>query len=660
MPNIVKGGRMAGLVVYLCGPGRANEHTEPHLVGGDGLLLDVYKDAELNRQSALAIAGYLDKPRRISGTEITAPARDASGNVVGRKAAHVWHCSLALEPGEGPLADGQWQAISTDFMNEMGFTEIGSGRSAARWAAIHHGLTKAGGDHIHIAASLVREDGTKVSTHNDQLRAQKICNELERKYGLRVLLSRENGTGMPGLKPAEVQRAARLGLPEPERLTIARTVRACAAGARTEAEFVRACRQEGLLLRARFADGRSDVVVGYSVGLHPVGGERPLYYRGSGLAKDLALPRLREHWEISPDLATEAVAEWTAAKRGQRIRRQAPGKGGVSPRTWERQAAEVASLREQLRAVPADDRHTWAVVARQSAGVFAAWSRRTESEPGPLAATADALARSAQMHYRSPRPKYTPAPALSGTAVLLMQVAGTRNSVVADLVLVRQLANTMKAVHDAHVARGELKQALILENAAKGQLAQFMESLPQPAPGDPATAATVPGAGVVPSRAAALSGDEPLSAELQLASATVSSAVGSDEAAQWPSDPAWPALAARIADLADDGLDPIATVHAAYVMRDFGDAESAVQVMTWRIDRLVREGAAPVARAVHDPEISAALDALKAMSGSAPQRAVASSPPDESASPGADQPARVAAAGPQASTPSSTDTEIGD
>jgi len=39
MPNVVRGDRMAGLLVYLLGPGRANEHTEPHLVAGDAAML---------------------------------------------------------------------------------------------------------------------------------------------------------------------------------------------------------------------------------------------------------------------------------------------------------------------------------------------------------------------------------------------------------------------------------------------------------------------------------------------------------------------------------------------------------------------------------------------------------------------------------------------
>lgn len=277
-------------------------------MAGDDFLMTWYDDAVLHRDSALAIAAYLDRPRRAFGTEVTAPVKDKHGTVIGRKDAHVWHCSLALEPGEGPFTDALWRSVATNFASPMGFTQEDSGRSPARWAAVHHGLTKAGGDHIHIVASLVREDGTKVSTHMDQPRAQKVCNALEKKYGLRVLASRDSGTGMPGLKPAEVQRAARLGRPEAERLTIARTVRACAAAAADEAEFVRSCRREGLLVRARLAEGRGDVVVGYTVALRPVRGERPLYYGGNGLAKDLALPRRREQWPTSPQQATEAAA----------------------------------------------------------------------------------------------------------------------------------------------------------------------------------------------------------------------------------------------------------------------------------------------------------------------------------------------------------------
>ncbi|MDQ2760156.1 MAG: hypothetical protein M3Y17_06905 [Actinomycetota bacterium] len=84
----------------------------------------------------------------------------------------------------------------------------GEGKAACRWVALRHGISNAGNDHLHVVVPLVREDGTKASTWNDRPR---------------------------------------------ERLE--RTVRACAAAAGDEAEFVRRLRQGGLRVRPRFAAG---------------------------------------------------------------------------------------------------------------------------------------------------------------------------------------------------------------------------------------------------------------------------------------------------------------------------------------------------------------------------------------------------------------------
>lgn len=86
--------------------------------------------------------------------------------------------SLSLRAEEGDLTDQKWGEIAQDFMDEMGFTEA-SGRAPAQWVAIRHGHSKAGNDHIHIAASMVREDGTKWGSWRDFLRAQKVVRELE-------------------------------------------------------------------------------------------------------------------------------------------------------------------------------------------------------------------------------------------------------------------------------------------------------------------------------------------------------------------------------------------------------------------------------------------------------------------------------------------------
>jgi hypothetical protein len=79
IPDITQGDRMAGLMIYLAGPGRANEHEEPHLVARDSALMASHDDNELNRDAALDIANALDrahqfhKPKSTAATSSTAP-----------------------------------------------------------------------------------------------------------------------------------------------------------------------------------------------------------------------------------------------------------------------------------------------------------------------------------------------------------------------------------------------------------------------------------------------------------------------------------------------------------------------------------------------------------------------------------------------------------
>ena len=59
IPNITKGARMAGLLVYLVStdPARTrNVHEEPHLVAGDPAIMAWHSTDELDRDAALAIA----------------------------------------------------------------------------------------------------------------------------------------------------------------------------------------------------------------------------------------------------------------------------------------------------------------------------------------------------------------------------------------------------------------------------------------------------------------------------------------------------------------------------------------------------------------------------------------------------------------------------
>ena len=159
IPNITRGTRVVGLMTYLVKEGRANEHTEQHLVAGDHAIMARHGYAVLDVAAAREIGIALDTPRLAYGVDVTRQARiedPQTGELhTERVPADVWHCSLSLHADEGQLSDEQWGTIAQQFVDRMGFTEE-SGKAACRWVAVRHGLSKNGNDHVHIAVSLVR------------------------------------------------------------------------------------------------------------------------------------------------------------------------------------------------------------------------------------------------------------------------------------------------------------------------------------------------------------------------------------------------------------------------------------------------------------------------------------------------------------------------
>lgn len=469
MPNVVRGDRMTGLLTYLVGPGRSNEHEEPHLVAGDSPLMSWYDDAELSRESAVEIARHLDLPKRMYDTEVNG--------------GHVWHASLSLRADEGQLTDEQWGQIAEEFVREMWFDDHEGTKAPCRWVAVRHGVSKNGNDHIHIAVNLVREDGTKAPIHNDYYRAQQITRALETKHGLEELESVRQERATRGYDPAEREAQARSrarARHERERTTgdmkspawealsgddrrtkiaaelhtdqprylLSLRVRGAAAASQDEGEFVRRMRRVGLLVRPRFADGRTDVVTGYSVAARPTYGERPIWYGGGQMGRDLTLPRLRAEWPDTPTGASDAAKEWEAAYRGRRA--VAPGRETqeIDPEMWERQGKELQETVARLEQIPVEDRETWARVSRHSAGILAAWSNATEKTPGHLAVAAEALSRSAQTYRQPEREPKVNMQALAGTAMIVAAATRGGQGVVAQRAMIRQMLRLMGAIHD--------------------------------------------------------------------------------------------------------------------------------------------------------------------------------------------------------------------
>lgn len=473
-----------------------NAHTDPHLVAGDAAIMAWYDDGVLDKDDAAAIAKHLDQPRKAFGVEVR--VKDMVWDPLkkqrvfaGYKDASVWHCSLSLRAEEGALTDQQWGDIANDFVDAMGFTEA-SGKAQCRWAAINHGTSENGNHHIHIAVSLVREDGTKASTHGDYKLAQQTCRELESKYGLEELSSVHATRGYDRAEKATAVRDDR----EMHRSSLARKVRASASASATEAEFVRRARDTGLLLRPRYAKNTTDVIVGYSVAERPKPGERPIWFGGGTLASDLKLGALREEWMDFPHLATEAAAEWHAAARNKRkVSKTGPENAAPTADVWVQYTRNATALADQLRTIPRDDHATWAKAAREVSGAFAAWSYRLEATPGPLAATAAELSRTAQL--RAPRQHAKPValPSITGAAMLFM-AASSKNKTAAQTALMVQLINTAFAVYEMHAQSGRAREAQRIRAVVENQLAPFTATMPKAVPAgagqQPGEAAAVP------------------------------------------------------------------------------------------------------------------------------------------------------------------------
>lgn len=470
IPNVTKGSGMVGLLRYLVGPGKVNEHTDPHLVAGSEMLLVGYGETgHLSRQEATEIAAWIDSPRRMHGVEITVPNYESDPHtgekrVVGRKVQHVFHCSLSLPPGER-LGDERWGRVAEEFATAMGFT--GAGKAACRWTAVHHGSSKDGNDHVHFVASMVREDGTVWGgQHYDYADAQKACRALEIRHGLTVVQGPERGIGERGVKPAEAARAQAAGadLTVPQELAL--QVRAAATAASSEAEFVRRVRGAGVVVKPRYEKGSTTEVVGYSVALPTARtGGKWVPYGGGKLGRDLTLPELRKGWGAAKrETPAEAVAEWGAAHAGTPVVEPTGRETrGLRPSAAGTAAERLAMLNRRLATVPHGDREEWAQAARHGAGALAAVAVRDAGRTPGLANAARVLARSAQ----SMRPAAAPAPeGAMGAALVALARGGTG----VERQLVHELTRTAQAVAARHRSVGNVGEAERIATGVLGPL----------------------------------------------------------------------------------------------------------------------------------------------------------------------------------------------
>ncbi|OIK23999.1 relaxase/mobilization nuclease domain-containing protein [Streptomyces malaysiense] len=274
------GANTRGLLAYLYGPGRHDEHLDPHIVAGFAML--GMPDPGRDENATLTdLARHLDAPVRLRNSEF------------GRKVTdHVWHCPVRAAPEDRYLSDAEWAEIARGIVQAAGIAPAGDDL-ACRWIAVRHA-----DDHIHILATTVREDGRRPKLHDSGLRVGDACREIEKDYGLRQL-KKGDRTGARRPTQAEMHKAERLGWEQASPEWLQDRIRAAIPHVTGAEEFIAYLEADGVEVKTRC--GPSGDLLGYAVGrpgdLNENGEQ--IFHPGGKIAPDLSLPKIKTCLESS-------------------------------------------------------------------------------------------------------------------------------------------------------------------------------------------------------------------------------------------------------------------------------------------------------------------------------------------------------------------------
>jgi len=496
-----RGTRTRGLVEYLFGPGRAEEHTNQRIVAAwDEAWRGITHPDEVQR--ALLTA------------EVDAPVKRMPE--VAKPAEHVYHVSISNHGEDRNLSDEEWATVALAVADKLGLTGTDT-QPGARWFAVHHGAASGDRDHIHFVATLVREDGRGIYLNKDKLALREVAKEMAARFGLEVR-TREPGAGVRELSRPELAATLEAGeqrdqqpvapsrhsgeqqqqpdrggeggaVVEPvapvevPRRRLERAVRAAAAAASTEAQWLARLGELGVEVAPRWARG-GDRVVGYRVALAdaPTGqsGSKAVWFGGGKLAHDLTLPALRAGWTRdgdpvtawrratspapapAPDPAPVVVGQGhdhTGTPTSTRPGPEDLGKKFTAAESTLRGAGVTARL------VGGDGAEV-ARAARDTAGLLAAFAEHAPpADQRRLVAASAHLAQAGQVAHGQPRGARSPlSTGFAQVAVTILTAAS--GGTASTAVLLAQVARLTRTVAELHAVQHRVAAARDTARAA--------------------------------------------------------------------------------------------------------------------------------------------------------------------------------------------------
>ncbi|WP_282697814.1 mobilization protein [Streptomyces sp. CC208A] len=542
------GDRTIGLLAYLYGPGKREEHVDPHLVASfDGMAPDPGRDPNATLKD---LQQLLDQP-------VQALPKHA------RPAQHVWHTSVRTAPGDRVLSDEEWAEVARRIVAATGI-DPGDGQPGCRWAAVRHA-----DDHIHIVATLGCEDGSSPDDFRSGTRAQAEARLIEKEFGLHRVAP---GDGTAAQRPtsAERHKAERQGRERTAREELRETVRRAVAGAQGEEEFFDQLAAAGLLVKKRIAP--SGDLLGYKVALpddRNAEGE-PVYYPGARLAPDLSLPRIRERWSADPPHRDDIAAE-------------APRPAGPGTPAAARRRTATAAWQAVLVIEQGDDAVAAAHIAAAGEVLDALAKTSAAHTRRELREAAWAFERASRSHVRAVRGhdralRQAARDLVHGGPALGRGEDGATTAMAIDM-----LFFLITAAAHWHARKNHAQQAEAAHRAAEHLRTAYRAAAKHPL-------------AALHQRGRHLA--RPL---LQRHSAVVRRAIP-HLAEQVLAESGWHALAATLADAEAAGHDPAALLTDAAGRRELDTAEQVSDVLVWRLRRAAdlpadATGMSPVRRA---------------------------------------------------------------
>ncbi|MET8327495.1 mobilization protein [Streptomyces sp. NPDC005181] len=521
------GSNTRGLLAYLYGPGRHDEHLDPHLVAAFAML--GMPDPGRDENATLTELGrHLDEPVRLRNGEFGKPVTD-----------HVWHCPVRAAPEDRYLSDTEWGEFAQRIVQAAGIAPAGDDL-ACRWIAVRHA-----DDHIHILATTVREDGRRPKLHDSGIRVGDACREIEKDYGLRRL-KKGDRTGTRRPTQAEMHKADRLGWEQTSREWLQDRIRSALPHATSTEQLLAYLEADDILVKPR--RGPSGDLLGYAVGRPGdlnKGGEQ-IYHPGGKIAPDLSLPKLKARLE------TSAPEEHPTARRNQ-------------PTTpWHRATEALDTLGAGTADTSAEgDARTQAHITALGELIEATAQKAPAGLRAQLRAASAAFARAQRSQVRA---EDRTAHALRTAARDIAHTAtGPDGSALAALTAALVWAAILAARW--HEARGHAHQA----DAAR-QAVQYLQSAADAALGPTLTEleARRPDEGTRRTLANDVRAAVPEHAERILA------------------DPGWPGLTTVLADAEASGHKPHQLLKEAAAQRELATARQPARVLITRIQHTSR------------------------------------------------------------------------